>query len=550
MADIDKYKLSEQEIRKVAERDASSIMKNWEEGLLSTEEALQQFAKVGRETVKSVARMGSEFTKMAIASQKYTDNLTKQALQQQNVKRTFAERIGYVEKPGQDLLASQYRARQMAGGIESIIGGNFASGTRQILSTFPKVANFMGGPYYLALAAATRGLLKLDEGLAKLNKTVINSTGGAYSPFLNESFAKKFQYTATARQLLRPYKRQGEYEEILSAIGGNLTPRLFQNKEFALQTVASMGAVRTLMEGVGIDKSTADQLLFKIMKTQNLNSPQAANQLNNLIKFASSSDRKGIYSPNELIQKQSELYDRLKKFNIGMDSTARIVDKFSRAIEKGTISMDDFASYNKGMYEGDTGKLAGIGQQLIEYGQTMGLSIPKELLESSGNPLAVAWNMRKLGEIGNKDMLKLISSWMGMQTGNISGGNEAAAKEVLYSLIGPNLGFGKLSQTQVEGIVKGNFKNLQDAYVLPSVGGPLTGFSELTDKANQLIDKNTTEISSLTTAIGALKDELIMLINGDKPLTVKIEDEKLTNKTVADLGIRNYEPFLYSPNKI
>ena len=451
-------------------------------------------------------------------------------LQQEQLTKnqSFLSKIGF-KKPTDDDLAAQYRASRMISGFESIMSGNFSSGFRSILSTIPEIANFMGGPYYAALRLATTGLLKFDEHLTKLNRTVINSTGGAYSPFLNAVYAEKFGYTSQARELLRPYQRQGETEEILSSIGGNLASRLSQNKEYSLQTVASIGAVRTLMEGVGIDKSTADQLLFKIMKTQNLNSPQAANQLNDLIKFASSSDRKGIYSPNELIQKQSELYDRLKKFNIGMDSTARIVDKFSRAIEKGTISMDDFASYNKGMYEGDTSKLAGVGQQLIEYGQSAGFSIPKELLQSSGNPLAVAWNMRKLGESGNKDMLKLMSSWMGSQTGNIANGNEAAAKEALYSLIGPNLGFGKLSQPQVEGIIKGNFKNLQDAYALPSAGGPLSGFSDLTEKANELTDKNNTELSKLSTALGELKDEMLRTFAGSKAIPVVIEGINYAN---------------------
>lgn len=447
-------------------------------------------------------------------------------LQQEQLTKnqSFLSKIGFKE-PTADDLTSQYRASRMISGFESIMSGNFSSGLRSILSTVPKIANFMGGSYYAALRLATTGLIKFDENLTKLNRTVINSTGGAYSPFLNATYAEKFGYMSQARELLRPYQRQGETEEILSSIGGNLAPRLSQNKEYSLQTVASIGAVRTLMEGAGIDKSTADQLFYKIIKTQGINSSQTANQLNSLIKFATSTDkdRKGIYGPAELIQKQSELYDRVKKFGVGMDSTARIVDKFSRAIEKGTISMEDFASYNKGMYEGDTGKLAGIGQQLIEHGQAMGLSIPKELLESSGNPLAIAWNMRKLGETGNKDMLKLMSSWMGMQTGNISGGNEAAAKEALYSLIGPNLGFGKLSQPQVEGIIKGNFKNLQDAYVLPSAGGPLTGFSELTYKANELTDKNNTELSKLSTALGELKDEMIRTFAGSKAIPVVIE---------------------------
>lgn len=506
-------------------------------GNISEEDLLKElnkYIKTIEKTVTDQARRNIQDNKDRKELIKNLQSNVVKRLEEQGVisKPSFWEKIGFKE-PSKDDLATQYRARQMAGGIESIMEGRFVSGLRQIGSTIPQIANFMGGPLYLALSLTVKGLIAFDKHLAQLNKTVVSTTGGIYSDYLNKSYSDRLSYSKTIEDLARQYHRQGEKDEMMRAIQSNFAPVTAYDIQRGGSIAAAAFANRTAFEGIGIEKTFADQLLFKLMRQQGLTAGGASGQLNNLLRFASSKERGGIYSDQELIKKTDEAYNLMKMFGISMEWASRYVNKFSKEIELGTVAMSDFASYNRGIREGDTGKLAGIGQLLVEHGQAMGLNIPKEMLESSGNSLAMAWNLRKLAESGNKDLLKLLSSWIGTQTGNIAGSNEAAAMETLYSLVGPQLGFGKISQPQVEKIVKGGFKNLEGVYAVSGTTQPIEDFNNYKNLIDHYINKTTSETTKLTTAIGMVVSDLHKLFAGNKRIPVYIDGQEINTQTTG-----------------
>ena len=531
MAEENNLNNDEKIVNKAISESQKEILNEFKKGTIDLKKAIYELTNVTKNDILGTKQRINDLKSLNEAIKQNT-TIQKQALEESK-KSNISTKL---PEPEERSFEQIYRARQIAGGMETIAGGNFASGIRQIASAFPQIAKFMTGPYYIALSMATKGLIAFDRQLTQMNKSIMSTTGGIYSDYLNKSYAEKLSYSKTIEDMARNYHRQGEKAELMQALQSNFAPSIAYNAQSGLPIIAATLANRTAFEGIGIDKNYSDQLLFKLIRQQGLTPGSASGQLNNLLKFASDKKRGGIYSDQELIKKSDEVYNLTKMFGTSMDWASRYVNKFSREIELGTIAMSDFASYNKGMREGDTGKLAGIGQQLIEHGQAMGLSIPKELLEASGNPLAVAWTMRKLGETGNKDMLKLMSSWMGMHTGNISGGNEAAAKEALYSLIGPNLGFGKLSQPQVEGIVKGNFKNLEGAYAVSGYSKDIENFNNYQNLIKNYLDKNTEETVKLSTAVGQVFSDLHQLFSGNKRIPVYIDGQQINSQmTGADV---------------
>ena len=398
MADIDKYKLSEQEIRKVAEKDASSIMKDWEEGLLSTEEALEKFAKVGQETVKSVARMGNEFTKMAIASQKYTDNLTKQALQQQKSSSLLARTKDWLySTPAKDDMAVQYRARQMAGGIESILSGNILSGFRQLGSTVPRIANFMGGPLYAAMTALSTAVIGAIDSFTKF-RTESSRLSGGISNIKGDRYTRAFQTYALTTMFGQNNKDYDKF--LMSNIGWFGRQAMWENKPYRNEFARTWASTRAAFEQVGANPDLANSLMLQ-QRSIGM-SPDNMRRFNNrLIEATKSLD---VIGSDKFINAYQELNKTLIANNINGMASAKMFAKFEDQLNKGTLTVADFTKGLTSRRGAETSTLVGVGAMLAERG--LG---GKELQEAyaRGDMIAVAGLVRRGGQQMQRDIEKI-----------------------------------------------------------------------------------------------------------------------------------------------
>lgn len=398
MADIDKYKLSEQEIRKVAEKDASSIMKDWEEGLLSTEEALQKFAKVGQETVKSVARMGNEFTKMAIASQKYTDNLTKQVLQQQKSSSLLARAKDWLySTPAKDDMAVQYRARQMAGGIESILSGNILSGFRQLGSTVPRIANFMGGPLYAAMTALSTAVIGAIDSFTKF-RTESSRLSGGISNIKGDRYTRAFQTYALTTLFGQNNKDYDKF--LMSNIGWSGRQAMWENKPYRNEFARTWASTRAAFEQVGANPDLANSLMLQ-QRSIGM-SPDNMRRFNNrLVEATKSLD---VIGSDKFINAYQELNKTLIANNINGMASAKMFAKFEDQLNKGTLTVADFTKGLTSRRGAETSTLAGVGAMLAERG--LG---GKELQEAyaRGDMIAVAGLVRRGGQQMQRDIEKI-----------------------------------------------------------------------------------------------------------------------------------------------
>ena len=152
----------------------------------------------------------------------------KEQLIAESNKPGFWEKLGFTDN--KDDLKTQFRASQRVRGLESIFNGNVASGIGTILSTFPKVANFMNGPYYLALEFTVRGLLKLDNALAKATKTATAMSGGLQSNFVGNRWSSVV-FNSNLKNSLYDIGMQGEFENITNAMTKNYGIGYYKNNQ-------------------------------------------------------------------------------------------------------------------------------------------------------------------------------------------------------------------------------------------------------------------------------------------------------------------------------
>lgn len=367
-----------QQVRSFAEKDAESIRKDWEQGLITTEDALREFSKVTRETTKNISRTSSEFAKIIAAQEKYTNSLTKQALEQTKQSSFFGRAKNWLyTSSSKDDMATQYRARQVAGGIESIMSGNLASGFRQLGSTVPRIAQFMGGPYYLAIQTVVSGLIKFDSALAKSAKTMTLLTGGLSSDYVsNRGAAYKQRYNL--KESLREIGLQGNIDEIMQSISSSYGQAYSKNNLSNL--VKTTGYAQRGLEAFGISAQSAQGLISNLQLIEGKNQQGVYAQLQRLTnRFSSMS----MFSPEQALQQATSLYDQTKQLGTNFEWASRMVSRFEKGLKDGTLALSDFAAVNRSLRGGNISSNAGIASLVSDYASRSGISLPSSFTRSN-----------------------------------------------------------------------------------------------------------------------------------------------------------------------
>lgn len=360
-------------------------------------------------------------------------------------------------------LESLARARSVGSGLNSLMEGQISTGLNTIASAIPSLSKFLSGPLYIAINVLIKGLHTLDQSIAKMNTDISSSTGGRFSNLLYKAYGSKVDYLKNIKDDLSEYNRSSEYAEVMNSVGKSFAIELSKpGTDFNKKIYGAYGAARTSFESIGMDKQFADKFLKTLILGENIKDPdQAITRIDRLIQ-KSISKGAGVFSPEQLMQTQLSLFEQVKKFGLNMDWTTDIVGRFSEELEKGTVTLSNFASINAGMKQGETSQLAGIGMMMVQNALASGVDVPKELINNMNDPLAFSWNIRQLAGKGDPRLLKMLSASMPQMT-NQMGLSDDAAKEFLYG-IGNQFTFGKLSQPQIEKIVSSGFSDFAGAY--------------------------------------------------------------------------------------
>lgn len=323
-------------------------------------------------------------------------------------------------------MEKMYRARQMAGGIEQLFNGNFLSGFRQIGSTFPKIANFMGGPYWLALELTAKGLLKLDNALAKATKTATAMSGGLQSNFVGNRWAS-VAFNANLKRGLYDIGMQGEFENIANAMTKNYGIAYYKNNQKNI--IESMAYAQSGLGAYGISADQSNSLVRNLRLLEGKNETGIYAQLKRL------QDRfQGMaISPEEALNQASSLYNQSKNLGINFEWASRQIKNFEESLELGTRSMSDFAAVNRSLFSGGVRQNAGIAGLVTDFAARSGVNLPSSFLNQ--NIIGQSFSLSMPNLISNPNLIKAYSGQLNEMIQQMGGGTREEQAGMLQMIL-------------------------------------------------------------------------------------------------------------------
>ena len=323
-------------------------------------------------------------------------------------------------------MEKMYRARQMAGGIEQLFNGNFLSGFRQIGSTFPKIANFMGGPYWLALELTAKGLLKLDNALAKATKTATAMSGGLQSSFVGNRWAS-VAFNANLKRGLYDIGMQGEFENITNAMTKNYGIAYYKNNQKNI--IESMAYAQSGLGAYGISADQSNSLVRNLRLLEGKNETGIYAQLKRL------QDRfQGMaISPEEALNQASSLYSQSKNLGVNFEWASRQIKNFEKSLELGTRSMSDFAAVNRSLFSGGVKQNAGIAGLVTDFAARSGVNLPSSFLNQ--NIIGQSFSLSMPNLISNPNLIKAYSGQLNEMIQQMGGGTREEQAGMLQMIL-------------------------------------------------------------------------------------------------------------------
>lgn len=359
-------------------------------------------------------------------------------------KKGFLERIGFTENKDQDQFKQLYRARQIAGGLETIAGGHIGYGIRQIATAFPAVANFMTGPYYLAIKGVTTALKLLDAEIAKTKKEISAITGGVFSPYQNNYIGSEM-YESRIKNGLANYGLRDKALDIAKTVIGSTpigdiyTKNGELNQQVLQSRTINQGAAMNYLGSLGISSDSIEKM-FRISRT--IEGMGEVGALATQYRLAQRFRTSRFMTEGEGAQQSLSLYEQTKSLGVNFEWASRTVRRFDEALQKGEITLNDFAAVARGIKGADTGRATGIAAMIKETAIRNGITLPKEFMESSD--LGAGLYLQTRAGISNKNIqqaLKLTGLQIqgGMQSGGTSYDKARGLQMVLNGIFGSNI---------------------------------------------------------------------------------------------------------------
>lgn len=329
-----------------------------------------------------------------------------------------------------------YRVRQRFSGISQIFSGNITSGISDVAGSFKGIANIMKGPYFLAITGVTKGLLKLDNALAKAAQSAIMMSGGLDSQFMTENRWIASAFNKDIKSDLYNIGMQGEYENIKNAMtkGYGMATYQGQQRDF----INSMAYAQKGLGAYGISADASNTLLSNLRLLEGKNTTGIYAQLERLSKTVASMK---YFSPDQAMQQMASLFDQTKMLGTNFEWTNRAIRQFERGLKEGTISISDFAAVNRGLRSGGISKNAGIAEMVVDFAARSGLNLPPELLASDPMGRGLALSTKSI--LSNNQFALAYQGWIQEQIGQMGGAtkqDKAARLQTFLSALNVNIG--------------------------------------------------------------------------------------------------------------
>lgn len=102
----------------------------------------------------------------------------------------------------------------------------------------------------------------------------------------------------------------------------------------------------------------------------------------------------------------NKLYQMTGKYGMSLEQVTNTVGAWDKELRKGLITIEDLANMQISGRNMTVSSSAGLAQTLINSGQ----ELPKELMESAGDPIKASYILRKLLSEGNPQVIKAIQA--------------------------------------------------------------------------------------------------------------------------------------------
>lgn len=323
-------------------------------------------------------------------------------------------------------LTAIRRAENITGGIEAMFSGNFISGLKQFGTAIPQIANFMSGPMFIGISLVARGLLKLDNALAKATKTATLMSGGLQSNFVGNRWAS-VAFNANLKNSLYDIGMQGEFENIASAMTKNYGIAYYKNNQKNI--IESMAYAQSGLGAYGVSADQSNSLVRSLRLLEGKNETGIYAQLKRL------QDRfQGMaISPEEALNQASSLYSQSKNLGINFEWASRQIKNFEKSLELGTRSMSDFAAVNRSLFSGGVKQNAGIAGLVTDFAARSGVNLPSSFLNQ--NIIGQSFSLSMPSLISNPNLIKAYSGQLNEMIQQMGGGTREEQAGMLQMIL-------------------------------------------------------------------------------------------------------------------
>lgn len=323
-------------------------------------------------------------------------------------------------------LTAIRRAENITGGIEAMFSGNFISGLKQFGTAIPQVANFMSGPMFIGISLVARGLLKLDNALAKATKTATAMSGGLQSNFVGNRWSSVV-FNSNLKNSLYDIGMQGEFENITNAMTKNYGIGYYKNNQKNI--IESMAYAQSGLDAYGISADQSNSLIRNLRLLEGKNETGIYAQLKRL------QDRfQGMaISPEEALNQASSLYSQSKNLGVNFEWASRQIKNFEKSLELGTRSMSDFAAVNRSLFSGGVKQNAGIAGLVTDFAARSGVNLPSSFLNQ--NIIGQSFSLSMPNLISNPNLIKAYSGQLNEMIRQMGGGTREEQAGMLQMIL-------------------------------------------------------------------------------------------------------------------
>lgn len=392
LKEIEKEQKQKEEYNKVI----SELTSKEQEIIKQANEKIKNLKKENELSKKEQLDLKIKKEKNETKQKENIEQITRKSIEKQNSESSFRQLINQLKSGKSDIQGLDWKLDRRVNAFNSLLSGNFKYGATQFLQTFERGKILLNHPMVMFGVAVEKFLIAAIDFSTKTDRLANKIAGGSLvSP---EMKSRKWEMSAQDYALAIMYGQNKEdlYKFKIGSFGALTKKRLAEDSNFT--HAWSFG--RAAMEDLGGNPDLINSFMQQqVAIGRSSNSIEKFNY--KLVKTITNLDK---LSTDQFMSSFNELNKTLIANNINGTANAKSLLKFQDALNRGTLSVSDFAKGLTSRRGAETSTLAGVGIMLAERGLGN-----KELQDAyaRGDMIAVAGAVRRGGQQMQRDIEKI-----------------------------------------------------------------------------------------------------------------------------------------------